>query len=140
MDYKEIYKQWLANPYFDEATKEELKAYSDDENEIKERFYMDLEFGTAGLRGIIGAGTNRMNIYVVRRATQGLANYIAKVDKKAQGVAIAYDSRHMSPEFAQEAALCLAANGIKAYIFESFVRHRKLSLQYVIWDVWQVST
>ena len=119
MDYKEIYNQWLENPYFDEATKEELKAIKDDENEIKERFYMDLEFGTAGLRGIIGAGTNRMNIYVVRRATQGLANYIAKVDKKSQGVAIAYDSRHMSPEFAQEAALCLAANGIKAYIFET---------------------
>ena len=119
MDYKEIYNQWLKNPYFDEATKEELKAIKDDENEIKERFYMDLEFGTAGLRGIIGAGTNRMNIYVVRRATQGLANYIAKVDKKSQGVAIAYDSRHMSPEFAQEAALCLAANGIKAYIFET---------------------
>ena len=119
MDYREIYEQWLANPYFDEATKEELKGISEDENEIKERFYMDLEIGTAGLRGIIGAGTNRMNIYVVRRATQGLANYIAKVDKKAQGVAIAYDSRHMSPEFAEEAALCLAANGIKAYIFES---------------------
>ena len=119
MDYKEIYNQWLENPYFDETTKEELKAIKDDENEIKERFYMDLEFGTAGLRGIIGAGTNRMNIYVVRRATQGLANYIAKVDKKSQGVAIAYDSRHMSPEFAQEAALCLAANGIKAYIFET---------------------
>ena len=119
MDYREIYEQWLANPYFDEATKEQLKGISEDENEIKERFYMDLEFGTAGLRGIIGAGTNRMNIYVVRRATQGLANYIAKVDKKAQGVAIAYDSRHMSPEFAEEAALCLAANGIKAYIFES---------------------
>ena len=119
MDYKEIYNQWLENPYFDEATKEELKSIKDDENEIKERFYMDLEFGTAGLRGIIGAGTNRMNIYVVRRATQGLANYIAKVDKKSQGVAIAYDSRHMSPEFAQEAALCLAANGIKAYIFET---------------------
>ena len=119
MDYKEIYNQWLENPYFDEATKEELKAIKDDENEIKERFYMDLEFGTAGLRGIIGAGTNRMNIYVVRRATQGLANYIAKVDKKSQGVAIAYDSRHLSPEFAQEAALCLAANGIKAYIFET---------------------
>ena len=119
MDYKEIYNQWLENPYFDEATKEELKAIKDDENEIKERFYMDLEFGTAGLRGVLGAGTNRMNIYVVRRATQGLANYIAKVDKKSQGVAIAYDSRHMSPEFAQEAALCLAANGIKAYIFET---------------------
>ena len=119
MDYREVYEQWIANPYFDEATKEELKSIADDENEIKERFYMDLEFGTAGLRGIIGAGTNRMNIYVVRRATQGLANYIAKVDKKSQGVAIAYDSRHMSPEFAQEAALCLAANGIKAYIFET---------------------
>ena len=119
MDYREVYEQWIANPYFDEATKEELKSIADDENEIKERFYMDLEFGTAGLRGIIGAGTNRMNIYVVRRATQGLANYIAKVDKKSQGVAIAYDSRHMSPEFAEEAAICLAANGIKAYIFET---------------------
>ena len=125
MDYKEVYEQWIANPYFDEATKEELKSIAEGAdftgilNEIKERFYMDLEFGTAGLRGIIGAGTNRMNIYVVRRATQGLANYIAKVDKKSQGVAIAYDSRHMSPEFAQEAALCLAANGIKAYIFET---------------------
>ena len=119
MDYKEVYEQWLSNQYFDDATKEELKNIAEDDNEIKERFYMDLEFGTAGLRGIIGAGTNRMNIYVVRRATQGLANYIAKVDKKSQGVAIAYDSRHMSPEFAEEAALCLAANGIKAYIFES---------------------
>lgn len=119
MDYKEVYEQWLSNPYFDDATKEELKNIAEDDNEIKERFYMDLEFGTAGLRGIIGAGTNRMNIYVVRRATQGLANYIAKVDKKSQGVAIAYDSRHMSPEFAEEAALCLAANEIKAYIFES---------------------
>ena len=84
MDYKEVYEQWIANPYFDEATKEELKSIAEDENEIKERFYMDLEFGTAGLRGIIGAGTNRMNIYVVRRATQGLANYIAKVDKKGK--------------------------------------------------------
>ena len=119
MDYKEIYAQWLENSYFDEATKEELKSIENDEKEIQERFYMDLEFGTAGLRGIIGAGTNRMNIYVVRRATQGLANYIAKVGKQSQGVAIAYDSRHMSPEFAKEAALCLAANGIKAYIFES---------------------
>ncbi len=119
MEYKEIYAQWLENSYFDEATKEELKSIENDEKEIQERFYMDLEFGTAGLRGIIGAGTNRMNIYVVRRATQGLANYIAKVGKQSQGVAIAYDSRHMSPEFAKEAALCLAANGIKAYIFES---------------------
>ena len=128
MDYKEVYEQWIANPYFDEATKEELKSIAEDENEIKERFYMDLEFGTAGLRGIIGAGTNRMNIYVVRRATQGLANYIAKVDKKSQGVAIAYDSRHMSPEFAQEAALCLAANGIKAYIFETLRPTPELSV------------
>ena len=127
MDYKEVYEQWLSNPYFDEATKEELKNIAEDDNEIKERFYMDLEFGTAGLRGIIGAGTNRMNIYVVRRATQGLANYIAKVDKKSQGVAIAYDSRHMSPEFAEEAALCLAANGIKAYIFESLRPTSELS-------------
>ena len=119
MGYKEMYEEWLNNPYFDDATKAELKAIEGNEKEIEDRFYMDLEFGTAGLRGIIGAGTNRMNIYVVRRATQGLANYIAKVDKKSQGVAIAYDSRHMSPEFAQEAALCLAANGIKAYIFET---------------------
>lgn len=119
MDYKEIYESWLANPYFDEETKAELKAIADDDNEIKERFYQELEFGTAGLRGVIGAGTNRMNIYTVRKATQGLANYIIKAGKQSQGVAIAYDSRHMSPEFADEAALCLAANGIKAYVFES---------------------
>ena len=119
MDYKEIYESWLSNPYFDEETKAELKAIADDDNEIKERFYQDLEFGTAGLRGVIGAGTNRMNIYTVRKATQGLANYIIKAGKRSQGVAIAYDSRHMSPEFADEAALCLAANGIKAYIFET---------------------
>ncbi|HIU77749.1 MAG TPA: phospho-sugar mutase [Candidatus Pelethocola excrementipullorum] len=119
MDYKAIYESWLENPYFDADTKEELRAIADDEKEIKERFYMDLEFGTAGLRGIIGAGTNRMNIYVIRKTTQGLANYIAAVNGQSKGVAIAYDSRRMSPEFAQEAALCLAANGIKAYIFES---------------------
>lgn len=119
MDYKDIYKEWLSNPYFDEDTKKELQDIADNENEKKERFYMDLEFGTAGLRGIIGAGTNRMNIYTVRKATQGLANYINKAGKASQGVAIAFDSRHMSPEFADEAALCLAANGIKAYVFES---------------------
>ena len=119
MDYKEIYESWLNNPYFDEDTKAELRAIADDENEIKERFYTELEFGTAGLRGVIGAGTNRMNIYVVRKATQGLANYIASVNGQSKGVAIAYDSRHMSPEFANEAALCLADNGIKAYIFEA---------------------
>mgnify|MGYP000796592523 FL=1 len=119
MSYREVYEKWCNDPYFDEASREELKALEGNEAEIEDRFYRQLEFGTGGLRGVIGAGTNRMNIYVVRRATQGLANYIAKVDKKSQGVAIAYDSRHMSPEFAEEAALCLAANGIKAYIFES---------------------
>lgn len=119
MDYKEKYKEWLNDPYFDEDTKAELKGIAGDENEIKERFYKDLEFGTAGLRGVIGAGTNRLNIYTVRKATQGLANYILKKGMQGQGVAIAYDSRRMSPEFADEAALCLAANGIKAYVFES---------------------
>lgn len=119
MEYLERYKEWLNNPYFDEATKEELKKIEGDDNEIKERFYKDLEFGTAGLRGIIGAGTNRLNIYTVRKATQGLANYIIKKNGKEKGVAIAYDSRRMSPEFADEAALCLAANGIKAYVFEA---------------------
>ena len=118
-DYMKIYEEWLSNPYFDEATKAELRAIAGNEDEIKERFYMDLEFGTAGLRGIIGAGINRMNIYVVRRATQGLANYIIKQGGAAKGVAIAYDSRRMSPEFADEAARTLAANGITAYKFES---------------------
>ncbi len=117
--YKEIYNEWLTNSYFDEATKAELKSIASDEKEIEERFYTELEFGTAGLRGIIGAGVNRMNIYTVRKATQGLANYILKVGGAAKGVAIAYDSRRMSPEFADEAALCLNANGIKAYVFES---------------------
>ena len=119
MDYKEMYQQWLDNPYFDEETKAELKAIEGNEKEIEDRFYMDLEFGTAGLRGVIGAGTNRMNVYTVRKATQGLANYILSLKAEGKGVAIAYDSRHMSPEFADEAALCLAANGIKAYVFES---------------------
>lgn len=119
MDYRGMYEEWLNNPYFDEATKQELRDIAEDDNEIRERFYTDLEFGTAGLRGIIGAGVNRMNIYTVRKATQGLANYITKVGGKDKGVAIAYDSRRMSPEFADEAALCLAANGIKAYVFES---------------------
>ena len=118
-DYMKIYQEWLSNPYFDEDTKAELRAIEGDENEIKERFYMYLEFGTAGLRGVIGAGINRMNICVVRRATQGLANYIIKQGGADKGVAIAYDSRHMSPEFAMEAAMTLAANGIKAYKFES---------------------
>ena len=119
MDYKKLYEEWISNPYFDEETKAELKAIEQDENEIKERFYKELEFGTAGLRGVIGAGTNRMNIYTVRKTTQGLANYIAAVNGQEKGVAIAHDSRRMSPEFAKEAALCLSANGVKAYIFDS---------------------
>lgn len=119
MDYRENYEHWLKDDYFDEATKEELRGIASDEKEKEERFYTELEFGTAGLRGIIGAGTNRMNVYTVRKATQGLANYIIKVGGCDRGVAIAYDSRRMSPEFADVAALCLAANGIKAYVFES---------------------
>ncbi len=119
MSYMELYKEWLDNPYFDEATKKELKEIEGNEKEIEDRFYTELEFGTAGLRGVIGAGVNRMNIYTVRKATQGLANYIIAQKAQAKGVAIAFDSRHMSPEFADEAALCLAANGIKAYRFES---------------------
>lgn len=119
MDYQKRYREWLKNDYFDADTKAELTAIKENDNEIKERFYKDLEFGTAGLRGVIGAGTNRMNIYTVRKATQGLANYILKNGAQSRGVAIAYDSRRMSPEFADESALCLAANGIKAYVFES---------------------
>lgn len=117
MGYMETYKAWCDNEYFDEATREELKSIASDEKEIEDRFYKDLEFGTGGLRGVIGNGTNRMNIYTVRKATQGLANFIIKENAADRGVAIAYDSRRMSPEFADEAALCLAANGIKAYIF-----------------------
>ena len=119
MSYAEQYKFWLEDAYFDEKTKEELKGIADNEKEIEDRFYKELEFGTGGLRGVIGAGTNRMNIYTVRKATQGLANYIISQGGKDRGVAIAYDSRRMSPEFADEAALCLAANGIKAYVFDA---------------------
>ena len=119
MDYMKMYEEWLSNPCFDADTKAELESIRGNDPEIKERFYQELEFGTAGLRGVIGAGTNRMNLYTVRKATQGLANYVLKQGAEKKGVAIAYDSRRMSPEFAREAALCLAANGIKAYIFES---------------------
>ncbi len=118
-EYRKNYEYWLTYDYFDEDTKKELKGIEGDESEIQERFYKDLEFGTGGLRGIIGAGTNRMNIYTVRRATQGLANYILKEGTGDKGVAIAYDCRRMSPEFADVAALCLAANGIKAYVFDA---------------------
>ena len=113
----ETYKSWCDNEYFDEATRDELKSIAGNEAEIEDRFYKDLEFGTGGLRGVIGNGTNRMNVYTVRKATQGLANFIIKDNAADRGVAIAYDSRRMSKEFADEAALCLNANGIKAYIF-----------------------
>ncbi len=119
MEYKNRYEEWLSNPYFDEATRAELAALEGNDNEIKERFFKDLEFGTGGLRGILGAGVNRMNLYTVRRATQGLANTIKKHGEESKGAVIAYDSRRMSPEFALDSALCLAANGIPAYLFES---------------------
>lgn len=117
MDYLQKYNEWLNNELFDNDTKNELLKIKDDDEEIKDRFYKDLEFGTAGLRGIMGAGTNRMNKYTVTKATQGLANYILKQGGKDKGVAIAFDSRNMSPEFSKQAALCLNANGIKTYRF-----------------------
>ena len=119
MSYREVYEQWCKNPYFDEDTRKELLDLEGNETEIEDRFYRNLEFGTGGLRGVIGAGTNRMNIYTVRQATQGLANYIISQNGQDKGVAIAYDSRIMSPEFSDEAALCLNANGIKTYRFTS---------------------
>lgn len=119
MDYRQEYEKWCNDPYFDEQTKAELKAIAGDDKEIEDRFYRTLEFGTAGLRGVIGAGTNRMNIYTVRQATQGLANYILAQGGQEKGVAIAHDSRLMADEFTDAAALCLAANGIKTYVFKS---------------------
>lgn len=118
MNYREVYHNWLNNSYFDENTRKELRDLTKEE-EIQDRFYKDLDFGTGGLRGIIGAGTNRMNRYTVRKATQGLANFIQKEGRAGNGVAIAYDSRNMSFEFSEEAALCLNANGIKTYLFKS---------------------
>lgn len=118
-EYLEKYEEWLNNPYFDKKTKEELEAIKGNEAEIEDRFYKNLEFGTAGLRGIMGAGTNRMNNYTVGKATQGLASYIVKNGYQKRGVVISYDSRHNSKEFAIETALILAGNGIKTYIFES---------------------
>lgn len=116
--YKQRYQQWLTDPYFDQATKTQLLALQDNDEEIKDRFYKELSFGTGGLRGILGAGTNRLNIYTVRKATQGLADYILATGGGEKGVAIAFDSRHMSPEFAMETALCLCANNIKAFLFQ----------------------
>ncbi len=130
MEYMEQYEEWLNNPYFDEETKNELRKISDDKKEIEDRFYADLEFGTAGLRGVIAAGRNRINIYTVRRATFGLANYIIKnttEEEKNRGVVIAHDNRHMSREFCLEAANTLAACGIKAYIFDSLRTTPELS-------------
>ena len=118
-EYLVKYEKWLNDPCFDENTKKELEEIKGNDKEIEDRFYKDLEFGTAGLRGVIGAGTNRMNKYTVGKATQGLANFILKEGTKDKGVAIAYDSRHMSKEFSEETALCLNANGIKTYVFES---------------------
>ena len=117
-EYEVKYNEWLNNPIFDEETKKELESIKENDAEIEDRFYKDLEFGTAGLRGIIGVGTNRMNKYTVTKATQGLANYIIKQNGQNRGVAIAYDCRIMSKEFSDEAALCLNANGIKTYRFE----------------------
>ncbi len=119
MGYQEEYQKWCTDSYFDAQTREELMSIQGDEAEIQDRFYRQLEFGTGGLRGVIGAGTNRMNLYTVRKATQGLANYIVSRNGQEKGVAIAFDSRRMSPEFAKEAALCLNANGIRTYLFES---------------------
>lgn len=119
MNYRKEYEKWCTDPYFDEVTHRELKAIEGDDAEIEDRFYRQLEFGTGGLRGVIGAGTNRMNIYTVRQATQGLANYIISQKGQEKGVAIAHDSRIMSPEFTTEAALCLNANGIRTYVFDS---------------------
>ena len=119
MNYKEEYQRWCENPSFDEETKKELLSIKDDGEEIKDRFYKELEFGTAGLRGVIGMGTNRMNKYTVGKATQGLANYILEQGTQDKGVAISYDSRRMSDEFSLQTALILNANGIKTYLFES---------------------
>ena len=119
MNYLEEYKKWCESPEFDEETKKELLSIKDDEKEIEDRFYKELEFGTAGLRGVIGAGTNRMNKYTVGKATQGLANYILEQGTQDKGVAISYDSRRMSDEFSLQTALILNANGIKTYLFES---------------------
>lgn len=119
MDYRARYEQWCTDSIFDEATKAELRAIAGDEKEIEDRFYKDLSFGTGGLRGVIGAGTNRMNVYTVTKATQGLANYIKKQGGEEKGVAIAFDSRNMSVEFSERTALCLNANGIKTYRFET---------------------
>jgi len=140
MDYKKRYDEWLNNDYFDETFRAELKSIENDEKEIEERFYKDMEFGTGGMRGVIGAGTNRMNEYVIRKASQGFANF-AMNRYEENSIVIAHDCRHKSPEFALETALVFAANGIKAYLFESLrstpelsyaVRHLNASVGVVV--------
>lgn len=127
MDYKKMYSEWLVSDYFDESFKEELKSIANDENEIMDRFYRFLEFGTGGMRGKIGAGTNRINKYIIRKATQGFANYIKEKYTDNLSIAIAYDSRNQSPEFALESALVMAANGIKAYLYKELRTTPELS-------------
>ncbi|NTU76987.1 MAG: phospho-sugar mutase, partial [Alphaproteobacteria bacterium] len=131
MQTRNVYESWLNEPSLDETTRAELQTIAGDTAEIEERFYRELEFGTAGLRGILGAGTNRMNVYVVRRATQGLSNFLLSCDgAKERGVCIAYDSRLFSPEFARETACVLAANGIKTYLFSTL--HSVPQLSYAV--------
>jgi len=127
MDYRDVYKFWLENSYFDEDTRTELSMIRNNEKEIEDRFYRDLEFGTGGMRGIIGAGTNRINRYTVRKASQGLANFIKKQGLSDKGIAIAYDSRHFSKDFALETALVMCANGIKSYLFDELKPTPELS-------------
>lgn len=121
------YQLWLNDPAVDAETKKELQAIREDEKEIEDRFYKDLEFGTGGLRGVIGAGTNRINVYTVGRASQGLAQYVNSTDVQSPSIVLAYDSRHMSPEFALEAALVFAGNGVKAYLFKTLHATPQLS-------------
>jgi len=127
MNYKEFYNSWLNNPYFDETFRAELKSIDTDEKEIEDRFFKDLEFGTGGMRGVIGAGRNRINKYIIRKASQGFANYLKKQGEAELSVVIAHDSRRMSPEFSLETALVMAGNGIKAYIFDSLRTTPELS-------------
>ena len=125
--YKKVYEEWLSAPYYDQTTKDELKNIQGNEKEIEDRFFKTLEFGTGGMRGIIGAGINRINKYIIRKATQGFADYIKETKKDNYAIVIAYDSRYKSDEFAKEAALVMAANGIKAYLFSSLRTTPELS-------------
>ena len=140
MEYRESYEEWLKNPYFDDATKEELRSIADDDNEIKERFYKELEFGTAGLRGVIGAGTNRMNIYTVRKATQGLANYIIKNNGQAKGVAIAYDSAGCPRNLPMKRRAAWRQTGSRRTFSNLCARRRNFLMQSAGWERSPAST